>query len=74
MTTKDELNDILRGMPAHERAILAALDGRTPWELACAEQKRRAAMTLHRFSSEMINEIVSGRIDLPKAARDAGGE
>jgi hypothetical protein len=70
MNAKDLLNDYLRGMAQHERGIFTLLSEEEITALAQAELKRRAAVTLQRFDSEIIAGLTTGDISLHRAIAD----
>ena len=70
ISAKDLLNDYLRGMPQHERSMLALLGEEEITALAQAELKRRAAATLQRFDAEIIAGLTNGEISLQAAIAD----
>jgi len=74
ISANDELIDCLRGMPESERICLTHLTSHDLSSMARAELERRVATMLQRLSSEIVIGLMTGDIDMRKAAADAVAE
>lgn len=74
ISANNELIDCLRGMPESERICLTHLTGHDLSSMARAELERRVATMLRRLSSEIVIGLMTGDIDMRKAAADAVAE